>query len=198
MAKKKEVLIIVAHPDDETIWVGGTLFKSKDNKTIISLCRKNDRDRAPRFKKACKILKAKGYISNLDDGEKGYYKKITEKQIIKRILKITKNKKYDYVYTHGKNGEYKHVRHIGVHNAVNEMADRRLLFAKKVFFFSYKKRKNNFQGYAIYNSNADKLIKLKKPYFKMKKRLIKEIYNFDKGTFEEKSCKEVEAFDIKK
>jgi len=191
---QKEILVIVAHPDDETIWVGGTLLKTKLKKTIISLCRKNDKDRFPRFEKACKFLNSEGNISDLDDSEKGYYQKISKQGVMKRILKITKKKKYDYLYTHGKNGEYNHIRHIEIHRIVNEMLEKKLLFAKKVFFFSYKKTGK----ICNINPNADKLIKLQKPYFKMKKQLIQKIYGFEKGSFEERCCKNVEAFDIKR
>lgn len=196
---KKEILIIVAHPDDETIWMGGTLLRSKFNKTIICLCRKNDRDRAPKFRKACKILGVKNYfISDLDDFEKGYYKEISKQEIIRRILKFTKGKKYDYLFTHGKNGEYGHVRHREIHSAVVEMLSKKLLIAKKVFFFSYSPRENNFQGYAMYNSNADKLIKLNSNQLLMKKKLIGQIYKYEKDGFEEKSSGEIEAFDIRR
>jgi LmbE family N-acetylglucosaminyl deacetylase len=202
---KKEILVIVAHPDDETIWVGGTLLKHKEkgdsNVTIISLCRKNDADRAPKFKRACEILGAEKencHISDLDDLEKGHFKKISIQEIINRILDITKDKEYDILYTHGENGEYKHRRHINVHNAVNEMLKKKSLSAKEVFYFSCRKRQNDFQGYAIYNSNADKLIRLEKPYLKMKKKLIQEIYGYQKGGFEEQSCKGIESFDFRK
>jgi len=191
---EKEILVIVAHPDDETIWAGGTLLKTKLKKTIIALCRKNDKDRSPRFEKACKILNSNGYISDLDDSEEGYYKKISKQTVIKRILKITKKKKYDYIFTHGKNGEYNHIRHMEVHKIVNEMLEKKLLFAKKVLFFSYKKRGK----ICNINPNAYKLIKLEEPYFKMKKQLIQNIYGFEKGSFEERCCRSVEAFDIKK
>ncbi len=191
---KKKILVIVAHPDDETIWAGGTLLKTKSNKTIISLCRKNDRDRAHKFKKACKILNAKGYISDLDDLENGNYKKIFTQDIINRVLKIIKNNKYDYIFTHGKNGEYGNIRHIEVHYAVNEMLRKKLLSAKKVFFFSYI-RKGKF---CYINLNADNLIKLQPPYFKIKKQLIQDIYDFEKNSFENKCCRNVESFDIKK
>ena len=196
--KKREILVIVAHPDDETIWVGGTLLRTKFNKTIICLCRKNDKDRNPRFKKACEVLKAIGYIFDLDDSERGYYKKISSEEIIKKILRVTKGKNYDYVFTHGKNGEYGHQRHKQVHDAIVEMLERGLLSAKKVFFFSYLKKKNFFHGYAIYNSNADKLIKLNREQLFMKKNLIKNIYGFREKSFEEKSSGKIEAFDVGK
>ncbi|MFH1365746.1 MAG: PIG-L family deacetylase [archaeon] len=191
---EKEILVIVAHPDDETIWAGGTLLKIKLKKTIIALCRKKDKDRFPRFEKACKILNSKGKISDLDDSEEGYYKKISKQEVINRILKITKKKKYDCLYTHGKNGEYNHIRHVEVHRIMNEMLEEGLLSAKKVFFFSYKK----IGKICNINPNADKLIKLKKPHFKMKKQLIQKIYGFKKGSFEEGCCRNVEAFDIKR
>jgi hypothetical protein len=98
------------------------------------------------------------------------------------------------LYTHGENGENGHIRHIEVHKIVKEMLDRNLLSAKKVFFFSYKKRGK----ICNINPNADILIKLKSPHFKMKKKLIQKIYGFKKGSFEERCCRNVEAFDIKR
>ena len=66
--KKIKALCIVAHPDDETIWMGGKILKEKDwDWTILSLCRGDDRDRMPKFKKVCRIYGAKAVISDLDD-----------------------------------------------------------------------------------------------------------------------------------
>ena len=77
-------LVIVAHPDDETIWMGGTILKNpKVNWTIFSLCRRSDRDRAPKFFKVCKIYKAKAIITDLDDEDK-----LTIRQTIPVIKKL--------------------------------------------------------------------------------------------------------------
>jgi LmbE family N-acetylglucosaminyl deacetylase len=194
----KKILVIVAHPDDETIWMGGTLLKNKDNWdiTIISLCRKDDKDRAPKFKIVCDKLNAKCFISDLDDSEQRDFKEISKDEIIKRILQFTEVKNYDYIFTHGENGEYRHVRHIEVHNAVIEMLNKKLLSAKKIFFFSYLKDEKN--GICYVNENAHKLIRLKNIYFKEKMQLIQEIYGFEEKSFENKCCMNTEAFDIKK
>ena len=190
-------MVIVAHPDDETIWTGGNLLKNKANWdiTIISLCRKDDKDRKPKFEKACKIFDAKSFMSDLDDSEQGDFKQISSEDIIKRVLQFANKKSYDYIFTHGENGEYGHIRHIQVHQAINEMLNKKLLQCKKVFFFSYFKDEK--YGICYVNKNADKLIRLKDIYFKKKMQLIQEIYGFEKNSFENKCCLNIEAFDIK-
>ena len=195
---KKKVLVVVAHPDDEIIWIGGILLRNKNNwdTRVISLCRSDDSDRAPKFKRVCGMLGIRGFISDLDDE---ILEQVDDEKIISRVKElIGENSEYDYIFTHGKNGEYRHIRHKEIHKAVLRMIKKGLLKTKKVFFFSYLKKDNNFQGYCIPNYSANIFIKLNNKELLMKKKIIQDVYGYLKGGFEEMSCGEIESFDILK
>lgn len=189
----KTGLVIVAHPDDETIWMGGTILLQKDIKwTIFSLCRKHDKDRAPKFKKVCKLYGVKAIISDLEDEEILSIKQSLS-EIEERILKEIKKKNFTYIFTHGYNGEYGHKRHIGVHLVVKKLIEKKILECDKLFFFAYKlnpkKRITNLP-----NSSVSLVFKLDKEMLKKKKGIIKKLYGFSKNSFENMSCLAKETF----
>lgn len=197
--KKYEALVIVAHPDDETIWMGGTILRNKDWKwTILSLCRAGDLDRKPKFDKACKIYNAQSLIYDLDDE---ILKPVDINEITAMIKKGLPKNKYDIVFTHGENGEYRHIRHVEVHKAVDEMISRGELKSNKIYYFNYKEREN-FSYPELRPptpiKNSDLVIELSNKELELKKRIIKEIYGYpnEKG-FELMSCNKIESFILK-
>ena len=189
---KKRALVIVAHPDDETIWIGGTLLRLKDVKwTIFCLCRGDDPVRGPRFKKACEYYNAHGLISDLEDqGMLNIEKSLPE--IKQRIIDNFAKEKFDYIFTHDYNGEYGHERHTAVHIAVKELVKEKIVPCEKLFFFAYKPDPNELVTNNIESSNF--AFELTAEELAEKKGVIKEIYGFKKDSFESKLCLPKETF----
>lgn len=196
----KEALVIVAHPDDETIWMGGTILKNSQwNWTIIALCRKNDSDRMPKFLEVCKFYNANAIISDLDDEK---LEPLSVRKVIEKIKQLIPKKKYDYIFTHGRNGEYGHLRHKEVHKAVKKMIENNELECEKVYYFSYKKGEKSTPGIPELkipkpDENSDLVISLDNHQYFNKLKLIKDIYGFRSNDFETLSCSHCEAFSIK-
>ncbi len=195
MKNNESALVIVAHPDDETIWMGGTISNFKNIKwTIFSLCRKDDLDRAPKFKKVCNYYDARGIMSDLEDeGIMSIKKSLPE--IRKRILKETKGGKFNYIFTHGYNGEYGHPRHRGVHRAVRRLVQEKKISCDQLIFFAYrlnaKKRIIN-----IPVKSADIIFKLNTKKLQAKRNVVKKLYGFSQKSFENVSCLATETFTI--
>lgn len=196
----KKNLVIVAHPDDETIWMGGTILHHQNQDwTIISLCRKNDADRMPKFMKVCKLLNAKGIISDLEDEK---LTPLSTEEVIKKIKEVLPAKDFDSIYTHGKNGEYGHIRHKEVHRAVKDLIAKSELKCRKVFFFDYTvgnleiPNVENLKA-AIPQKDAEIKLRLSEDNFKKKRLLVNHEYGFRGDSFEVLSCAKTETFKTK-
>ena len=188
-----KALIVVAHPDDETIWAGGTILRHPDwDWTVFSLSRSDDPDRAPRFRAAVSELGAMGLMSDLDDSPV-----LTElspglREIKSRILNMLPERDYDFVLTHGEHGEYTlHERHEQVHRAVRDLVARGSL-AGRLVFFAYNDGMRSHPPRPA--DDADLLIELTEEQFDLKRRVVSRIYGFDEGSFEYSACGRFEGF----
>jgi len=185
-------LVVVAHPDDETIWMGGTILSFPATKwTILSLCRGDDSDRAPKFKKITKHYGAFGIISDLeDDGKLNIKESLLE--IRKRILKLLPQKNFDYIFTHAYNGEYGHPRHKGAHQVFKKLVGEKKISAKEIFCFSYELLDRT--GLAVPRKKSQYTFKLNPKIFSEKRKIINELYGFKKDSFEYRSSLSYETF----
>ncbi|MDD5163711.1 MAG: PIG-L family deacetylase [Candidatus ainarchaeum sp.] len=181
-------LMVVAHPDDETIWAGGLLQRKKNwNWTIASLCRSSDSDRKPKFEKVCGLYNAESVIFDLEDTLLDEIKN----EIVQKLLLPFEKRDFDFIFTHGENGEYGHIRHKDAHRAVLALAKEKKLNSKKLFVFSYKKGK---QFELVPDGKETKKIVLSKKELDSKKKIVAEIYGYAFDSPDVQYCTATEAF----
>lgn len=110
--KNVNKIMIVAHPDDETLWGGGHLLTG--NYLVICLTNGYSKTRTKEFKDALAISGDQGIILNYPDvmnGEVYYWEGHIYKSIKKDIDKLLKYKRWGEIVTHNPDGEYSHKHH---------------------------------------------------------------------------------------
>lgn len=194
MGKKDSmsVAVIVAHPDDETLWAGGAILSHPSwNWFIVSLCRKSDTERATKFFKSLKILGSEGIMGDLDDGPDQI--PLNENELAQTILKLLPNKHFDLIITHSPNGEYtKHLRHEETGKAVIKLWKQSKVSTKELWHFAYEDGNKKYFPKPIKNASA--LFKLPEAIWLKKYKLITETYGFEKSSFEAETTPKTEAF----
>lgn len=192
MESKRNNLVIVAHPDDETLWCGGEmLMHPKDNWFVVSLCRKTDPDRAPKFKKALTAFHANGIMGNLDDDPEQI--QLEPELIEDAILNLLPERKYDLIITHSPFGEYtRHRRHEEIGRAVINLWNEEKIATDELRLFAYEDGNKSYYPRPIVDAHSSDI--LPEPIWKEKYRIITEIYGFEESGFEAKTTPEIESF----
>jgi LmbE family N-acetylglucosaminyl deacetylase len=188
----KSVAVIVAHPDDETLWAGGTILSNPSWKCfIVCLCRGSDNDRAPKFFKALQILGSEGIMGNLDDGPA--QKPLDETELENTILKLLPANHFDLIISHNPRGEYtRHLRHEETGKAVIKLWHEGKITANKLWTFAYEDGIREYYPRPLENSSYFKI--LAEEIWLKKYSIITETYGFEKNSFEAKTTPKAESF----
>ena len=190
--KPKNVAVIVAHPDDETLWAGGTILSHPTwNCFVVSVCRGNDTERASKFYQTLKVLKSKGTMGKLDDGPEQI--PLDEDEVELTILDLLPKKHYDLIISHNPNGEYtRHIRHEEVSKAVINLWSNSKINADELRTFAYEDGHKKYHPRPIQNAAIYR--PLTKHIWLRKYNILTEIYGFEKDSWEAQTTPREEAF----
>ena len=189
---RQKVAVIVAHPDDETLWAGGTILMHQDwGWNVFALCRAGDTDRAPKFRRALQELGVSGNIGDLDDSPG--QPPVPEQQLKKSIMALLPETRFDIVITHSPFGEYtRHRRHEETGRAVARLWEEGEITADRLWMFAYEDGGRQHLPGAI--KSAHQRIKLPETIWQRKYRIITGLYGFDAASFEAQTTPWEEAF----
>jgi len=118
-------LMIVAHPDDETLFGGGELLKHKGEYKVVCLDYGNHMVRHKEFICAMEMLGVEKWEHW--DGEP-YKSSVSynESILIPRLERVLGERDWEKVVTHNQGGEYGHYRHVGTHNVMVRLVPEKL------------------------------------------------------------------------
>ena len=141
-AQEPESLMIVAHPDDETIWGGSHLING--NYTVLCITNGNNKKRKKEFMKVMEKTHSKGIILSFPDKTKGKRDnwKSCKKDIQREIKKEIDSKDWGKIVTHNPDGEYGHIHHKKVSKYVTMILKKEDRTDQLVYFGTYTSKKN--------------------------------------------------------
>jgi LmbE family N-acetylglucosaminyl deacetylase len=185
-------VVIVAHPDDETLWSGGLMLARPNwDWFVLSLCRGSDADRAPRFRRALDRLGARGTIADLDDGpdQTPLAAEVVQSTIRRHLPRRTA----DLLFTHGPRGEYtRHRRHEETCRAVVQLWVEGAIDAKSLWMFAFEDGGRAHLPRAV--PEADWVEQLPEQLWQAKYELVTGVYGFAPESWEARATPRSEAF----
>jgi len=192
MTNTQRAAVVVAHPDDETLWAGGAILARPDWRwAVVTLCRRSDPDREPRFSRALESLGATGAMGDADDGPDQL--PLDEHEVETTLRSLLPQVKWDVLFTHSPFGEYtRHRRHEEVSRAVLSLWARGLIEAREVRLFAYEDGEAAYYPKAI--ERAHVVTALEESVWRRKRAIITDVYGFSPDSWETQTTPRAEAF----
>ena len=184
--------VIVAHPDDETLWAGGAILERPSwSWFVMTLCRAGDTNRAPKFFQALKIFGAAGDMGDLDDSP--HLQPLPDQEVQAAILRLLPRKNFDIIISHDPSGEYtRHIRHEETGRAVIALWHAGKLSAGELWTFAYEDSPGSHLPRAI--KTASLYRQLPEKIWRSKYSIITGTYGFSENSFEAETTPRAEAF----
>jgi len=188
----KSVAIIVAHPDDETLWAGGMALSHPSWRWFtVCLCRGSDKDRSPKFYKALNVLKSEGIMGDLDDGPE--QTPLEEKEVERAIMQLLPNTHFDLIITHNPSGDHaRNVRDEEVSKAVINLWYAGKISTNELWTFAYEDGNQEYfpkpvEKATIYRTLTNRI-------WLRKYSLLTETYGIKKDSLDVETTPKAEAF----
>ena len=190
--RRPRAAVVVAHPDDETLWCGGYILTHPEFLwRIVTLCRAVDPDRAPKFRRVVQRLGAEGEMADLDDGPD--QSPLAAEQVQATTARLLAGASYNLILTHGPKGEYtRHRRHSECCQAVVELWRSGAVNTRRLWLFAYEDG-----GRACLprvRDDADRRDVLADDVWLEKRRLITDFYRFGLASWEAQTTPREEGF----
>lgn len=187
-----QAAVVVAHPDDESLWSGGLILSHPAwHWWIVTLCRASDPDRAPKFRHVLDSLGADGGMADLDDGPE--QKPLDRETLCRTVRRLLQGRRFDLLITHGPGGEYtRHRRHEECCRAVVSLWNNGQIHADQLWLFAYED--GGGARLPRVTEGADLRLALNDGVWRGKRRLITGLYGFAETSWEARCTPRAEGF----